>query len=112
VPTVAGMGVVALLAVHGLGVVVHGRVVVVRRGLAGQQLHAALGVATRLVADHLGVHRVGVGDRPVARLRASRVVHPGNQGQDLVRRAASQRSSCCRSAAKPEFRSKWAHDLA
>jgi len=37
------MGVVALLAVHGLGVVVHGRVVVVRRGLAGQQLHAALG---------------------------------------------------------------------
>jgi hypothetical protein len=39
--------------------------------------------------------------RPVARLRASRVVHPGNQGQDLVRQAASQRPRRRRCARSP-----------
>ena len=57
-----------------------------RGRLGGEQLHAALGTAPGFVAGDLGMHRAGVGDRPRAGRHGGRVVHLGDQGQDLVRR--------------------------
>jgi hypothetical protein len=53
-----------------------------RRGR--EQLHPTLWTAPRLVAHHFGMHGAGVGDRARAGRHGGRVVHLGDQSQDLV----------------------------
>jgi hypothetical protein len=53
-------------------------------------------------SSHLRMHWAGGGHRARAFGQRGWVVRLGDQGQDLVRRAASQRSSRCRSASSKE----------